>query len=439
MINNSGEKMYCRDLGGGISFRYIKESRFKTGCISVHFIMPLSRERVTANAVLAGLLKRSCEDYPEYTLFRRRLAMLYGAEVSASVSGIGNCQMVTVEISMPDDRFIPDGERVSVGCAELLCGMIFRPAKAADGSIFHSDDIETSIRLANERITSLINNKGEYAKHRCAAIMCENEAYGIESGGYAEDLPKITREVLVEAWQNMLQSAAVNILMVGTADGEAVAEKFRCAFDGVKRDYKQLPPAPDVPEVSAEREVVERMDVQQSKMVIGMRIPVTEPDGNTMAARLMSMLYGGTATSLLFNNVREKLSLCYYCSSNYLRKNGLIFVQSGLEEVNYRKAVDEIKKQLAVVAENKFKDEDLAATKLYAVNAFAEINDSVYSIERWYAMQFMDGCVLTPEEAAEKISAVTRDEVAECAAKAWVDTVYLLAPEKAEGSEGSEK
>ena len=117
----------------------------------------------------------------------------------------------------------------------------------------------------------------------------------------------------------------------------------------------------------------------------------------------------------------------------------MIFVQSGLEEVNYQKAVAEIKKQLAVAAENKFTDEELAATKLYAVNAFAEINDSVYSIERWYALQFMDGSVMTPEEAAEKISAVTRDEVAECAAKVCVDTIYLLAPEKAEVSEGSEE
>jgi predicted Zn-dependent peptidase len=44
---------------------------------------------------------------------------------------------------------------------------------------------------------------------------------------------------------------------------------------------------------------------------------------------------------------------------------------------------------------------------------------------------------MTPEEAAEKVSAVTRDEVAECAAKVTVDTIYLLAPEKSELSEGS--
>lgn len=433
----SNEKMYCRELGEGIHFRYIRESRFKTGCISVHFITPLVRENVTANAVLAGLLKRSCEDYPEFTQLQRRLAMLYGAEVSASVTGMGDSQMITVEISMLDDRFIPDGEKVSVGCAELLCGMIFRPAREADGSIFRSEDIDISLRLADERIKSIINNKGEYARHRCAAIMCEGEAYGIESGGYTEDLPDITREKLIEAWKNLLKTSAVNILMVGTADGDAVADRFISAFSQIKREYIDLSKATVIEKAEREREVVERMDVQQSKMVIGMRIPVVEPEGNTMAARLMCMLYGGTATSLLFSNVREKLSLCYYCSSMYMRKNGLIFVQSGLEEVNYRKAVSEIKKQLAVVAGNEFTDEELAATKLYAVNGFAEINDSVYSIERWYALQFTDGCIMTPEEAAKKISAVTRNEVAECAAQITVDTIYLLAPEKGVHLEGS--
>lgn len=433
----SDEKMYCRELGEGIHFRYIRENRFKTGCISVHFITPMTRNNVTANAVLAGLLKRSCEDYPEFTQLQRRLAMLYGAEVNASVTGMGNSQMITLEISMSDDRFIPDGEKVSVGCADLLCGMIFRPARESDGRLFRSEDIDISLRLADERIKSRINNKGEYAKHRCAEIMCEGEAYGIESGGYAEDLPLINRERLIEAWENLLKTSAVNILMVGTADGNAVAERFAQAFCGIKREYAEIQRENVIKRADCERSVVERMDVQQSKMVIGMRIPVVEPTGNTMAARLMSMLYGGTATSLLFSNVREKLSLCYYCSSAYMRKNGVLFVQSGLEEVNYDKAVNEIKRQLEIIAKNQFTDEEFEATKLYAVNGFSEINDSVYSIERWYAMQFMDGCIMTPEEAAEKISAVTRDEVAECASQITVDTIYLLAPERDERLEGS--
>ena len=425
-------------LGNGMTFRSVRESRFKTGCISVHFVTPLTREDATVNAVLAGLFKRSCARYPAFVELRRELAMLYGAEISAAVSALGDCQMITVEVAMTDDRFIPGGESVAAGCAELLCEMIFRPAREPDGSLFREEDVAIALRIADERIRSRVNDKGEYAMRRCAEIMCEGEPYGIDARGRAEDLPSVTRERLALAWDKLLRTAAVNIITVGTADAEAVARRFAEEFSRIDRDFQALP-APSVRErASSERAVTERMDVQQSKMVIGMRLPIAEPNDRTMAACLMSMLYGGTAVSLLFSNVREKMSLCYYCSSVYLRKNGLLFVRSGLEEENAEKAADEIKRQLQVIADNAFTDESFTATKLYAASAFAEVNDSVYSLERWYAMQFMDGCVRTPEQAAERMNAVTRQEVADCAAKVNVDTVYLLAPQRTDEAEGGD-
>lgn len=424
----SNQTVYASRLGDGIDFRYIHENRFKTSCISVHFITPIVRANVTVNAILGGLLKRSCERYPDFTRLRRRLAMLYGADLSASVGSIGHCQMITLEISMIDDRWIPDGGTISEDCAALLCDAIFRPAREADGSLFREEDMKISLRLARERIQSRINDKGEYAEHRCRAIMCAGEPYGIETGGYEEDLPNITRKGLARAWGWLLETAAVNIILVGAADHAAVERRFAEEFGKIERHFAPLPQANIIGRAEREREVIERMDVQQSKMVIGMRIPVAEPKDDTMPARVMSMLYGGGVTSLLFNNVREKLSLCYYCSSYYWRKNGIIVVRSGLEEENYATAVDEIKKQLAVIAKNEFTDEEFEAVKRYALGSFDEVKDSIYSLEQWYAMQYLDGCVRTPEQAAERLSAVTRREVADCAARVTIDTIYLLAP-----------
>lgn len=432
------DKIYGSRLGEGIDFRYIREDKFKTSCLSVHLVMPIVREDVTVNAVLAGLLKRSCEKYPTFTALRRQLAMLYGANVGAAVSNFGHCQMITLEISMIDDRFIPDGEAISEECAALLCDLLFRPAREADGSFFREEDVKISLRLAQERIQSRLNDKGEYASRRCMAEMCANEPCGIEAGGYEEDLPGITREGLAQAWQKLLSTAAVNIIMVGAAEHSAVERRFAEEFGQIRRDFVPLPKAEIVGKAENEREIIERMDVQQCKMVMGMRIPIAEPRDDTFPARLMAMLYGGGANSLLFNNVREKLSLCYYCSSSYLRKNGILMVHSGLEEENYATAVAEIKKQLAVIANNEFTDEEFEAVKRYAINGFEEMKDSIDAIERWYAMQYLDGCVRTPEQAAARYAAVTRREVADCAARVTVDTVYLLAPKQSDNTDTAE-
>lgn len=163
---------------------------------------------------------------------------------------------------------------------------------------------------------------------------------------------------------------------------------------------------------------------------MGFRLPVQEPDDMTVVCRLMSSLFGGGPTSLLFKNVREKLSLCYYCSSSYSRLCGTMYVYSGMDESNKEKAVEEIKRQLAVIARNEFTDDEFEAIKLFAICSLDNTKDSVGSIESWYAFQIFDGCIRTPEQEAERIKAVTRSQVAACASLVRLDTIYLLAPEE---------
>lgn len=434
----NSNNIYGSRLGEGIDFRYIHETKFKISCISVHLLVPMTRENVTVNAVLSGLLRRTCGKYPEFQQMRRRLAMLYGADASGSFCSLGNCQMLTLEIMMLDDRFIPNGETIAAECADLLCEMLFRPAREADGSLFREEDLRHAIKLAEERIASRINDKGDYALHRCLDEMCAGEPLGLEPGGYPEDLPNVTREALAQAWQELLRTAAVNIVMVGAGDHTAVERRFREEFGRIERAFAPLPEPVIKGRAECEREIVERMDVQQCKMVIGMRLPIAEPNDDTMPARVMSMLYGNGVNSLLFQNVREKLSLCYYCSSSFARKHGVMLVSCGLEETNYAAALSEIRKQLAVIADNAFTDEEFEAIRRAAVNDLEESKDSIYAIERWYAMQYGDGCVRTPEQTAERLLAVTRREIADCAAMVTVDTIYLLAPESADAQEAGE-
>lgn len=46
----------------------------------------------------------------------------------------------------------------------------------------------------------------------------------------------------------------------------------------------------------------------------------------------MTDVFGGGPYSRLFMNVREKLSLCYYCSARLIRGKGIIVIQSGIEK-----------------------------------------------------------------------------------------------------------
>lgn len=437
-MEKNENNIYVSELGEGISFRSVKETSFKDACIGVHFIYPIDRDDVTLNAILVSLINRSCAMYPQYSDFTRALCKLYGASVQTGINNLGSCQMMTVEIDFMDDRFVPGDECVSGECADLLCELIFRPKIGEDGFLFRQDEVDYSLKNAEERIKSLINDKEGYAASRCVDIMCEGEPMCIEPGGYLDDLPKVTREELTRVWRKILSTARVEIITVGGAGYESVKEIFAREFRAIDRQCVELTGLPPYKEPQEVKDITERMDVQQSRMVMGFRVPVQEPDDMTVVCRLMSSLFGGGSSSLLFKNVREKLSLCYYCSSSYSRLCGTMYVYSGLDESNKDKAVDEIQRQLKIIANNEFTDSEFEAIKLFAVCSLDNSQDSVGSIESWYAFQTFDGCIRTPEQEAERIMAVTRNQVAECASLVRLDTIYLLAPEIPEDASNPE-
>lgn len=106
--------------------------------------------------------------------------------------------------------------------------------------------------------------------------------------------------------------------------------------------------------------VEEAMDVSQGKLALGFRTGgITCWEEDYPALVMCNAVFGATPLSKLFLNVREKLSLCYYASSLYHRQKRLITVSSGIEFADYRRAYDEILRQLEAVQKGELEDWEL--------------------------------------------------------------------------------
>lgn len=103
--------------------------------------------------------------------------------------------------------------------------------------------------------------------------------------------------------------------------------------------------------------------MNQSKLVLGFRGGMTDENDDFYSRRIMTDVFGGGPYSRLFMNVREKLSLCYYCSARLIRGKGIIVIQSGIEKENRQKVLDEINRQLDIMKNGEFSDEDFEASK----------------------------------------------------------------------------
>jgi predicted Zn-dependent peptidase len=140
----------------------------------------------------------------------------------------------------------------------------------------------------------------------------------------------------------------------------------------------------------------------------------------------MNTVYGGGITSKLFRRVREEQSLCYYASSSIEKFKGVMVVSSGIEFSDYEKARTEILKQLDECRAQNITDEELESAKRYLISDLRSAMDSPGRLDDYYMGQIMEGLDGNLTDMAEKIAAVTKEEVARSAQAVTLDTVYFL-------------
>lgn len=420
-----------QSLADGAGVLTLADDRFKTARLTAALLLPLDPASASENAILPYLLQRCCAEYPDFTALKRRLNELYGARIAADVTRLGECQALTLTAVSIDDRYALHGEAVAAACAGLLSSMLFDPV-LVDGA-FPSDSVEQEKRCLIERIESEINNKRLYARRRCEELLCEGEPYAADRYGDIESVRALTPSAVAAAWRKALENAQVRLIAQGAAPSGSAADAFSAGLSSLP-ERRPLEPAVQVIRRADEaRERTERMDVGQAKLVLGLRAGIAEPDAAVPAMRLMNALLGGTPHSLLFRNVREKLSLCYYCQSSFDRLKGVMLIDSGVEEANAEKAKAEILRQLDAVREGAFTDEDLESARLSVVNQFRTIGDLQSTAASWYLGQSLSGPLSTPEDAARAIETVTREQVAEAARGVTLGAVYLLAGKEGGG------
>ena len=421
-IAKGSEAMKTQNLSEGIRFCSVKTDKFKTCRVNISLAMPLD-SNASSRALLTFMLQRRCAEYPDYISLNRELDELYGASISAGVTKRGEAQVLNFSLTAIDDRFALDGDKVVLRCAELLTKMIFEPL--TDGESFPADIIGQEKRLLIEIIENELNDKRRYAMLKCEEAMFADEAYGLNRFGTVEEVKALTPEDVYSAWRDVLEKSTVQIVMVSSLDPQPVAELIKSKFESVERHPVSVK-TQFVPGLPKPEYVSETMPLKQGKLVMGFRAGMRNEDDNVYPMKVAVDIFGGGTYSKLFSVVREKMSLCYYCSASLFAQKGVVMVQSGIENDNEEKAKSEILNQLKEVAEGNFSNETFSSSIKSLCDGRLNVNDIPESLCAWYTAQMMREELISPEEQVEKFKAVDKAQVIRAAKTIMLDTVYML-------------
>ncbi len=411
------------ELMPGVFLSHLRSDKFKTACMSVTLLTQLRRETAAMNAVIPFVLRRGTTRYSDMEQLSRRMDELYGAAVEPVVRRIGEIQCIGFYGSFPEPDYLPGGEALLGDTCALMAQLLLDPVTR--GGLLLPQYVDSEREKLLDIIRSRMNDKRSYALTRCIEEMCCYEDFAVSRFGSESEAENIHYKKLTRHYRELIQTCPVEIFYCGKTDFKAVSAAMRDAFSAMPRGEIDYDIGTDLRMNAVEdhvRFVEEEMDVTQGKLVLGFRLGECMEEPDIPALYVFNAVYGSGATSKLFMNVREKLSLCYYASSAVYPHKGIMLVSSGIEDA----ARDEILAQLDSVRRGEITDDELRSAKKSVASDLRAVQDSIGELEGFYLSQAIDGLDYGPAELAALAEDVTKEDVQAIAESIECDLIYFL-------------
>jgi predicted Zn-dependent peptidase len=409
-----------RKIADGVYFSSITDKRYKKNLISVAFSTQLSEDTATENVIVPVLLTKCNSKLPTYKAFNNKMSRLYASGIGGTAGRQYDLQTISFGAYYLDDIYALSGEKMTGIMTDILIDCLTSPV--TENGVFSEKFVELEKKTVIDNIETAINDKRSYAIERAMKTICKGEPASVCSYGTVEKAKLITPDSAYKAYCRMLETMPCEIICTGCSDFDGVAEKFAAAFEKAGRHDIENTTIALSPVKTQTEEVTERLTVNQSKLVLGFK----SHSDDDAALVLLQKIFGGTTSSKLFRNVREKMSLCYYCSAARNDLKGIMLVNSGVENENIEKTKEAVIDQLEEIKNGNFTNEDINFAEMAIKNDFKSVADSAGNVSNWYFDCIRKNDIVTPEEKLGRYLGVSKERIIAAAKSMVLDSVYVL-------------
>ena len=409
-----------RKIADGVYFSSITDKRYKKNLISVAFSTQLSEDTATENVIVPVLLTKCNSKLPTYKAFNNKMSRLYASGIGGTAGRQYDLQTISFGAYYLDDIYALSGEKMTGIMTDILIECLTSPV--TENGVFSEKFVELEKKTVIDNIETAINDKRSYAIERAMKTICKGEPASVCSYGTVEKAKLITPDSAYKAYRRMLETMPCEIICTGCSDFDGVAEKFAAAFEKAGRHDIENTTIALSPVKTQTEEVTERLTVNQSKLVLGFK----SHSDDDAALVLLQKIFGGTTSSKLFRNVREKMSLCYYCSAARNDLKGIMLVNSGVENENIEKTKEAVIDQLEEIKNGNFTNEDINFAEMAIKNDFKSVADSAGNVSNWYFDCIRKNDIVTPEEKLGRYLGVSKERIIAAAKSMVLDSVYVL-------------
>lgn len=408
----------------------INSEKFKSIYFSINFTMPVNKRQISENALLSAVLGKSNKKFKTQKEIQMYLYSLYGANFDIGIEKFGDLYNIEFRGECINKKYLPNNTDVVNEVLEFLYDAIYNP-NVLNGA-FDEEVVEREKKFILNKIREVKDDKLRYGIRKMEELMCKDEPFSTYVYGDEEDIYKITSSDLYKRYNEVISNSCITFIISGNLLGyEDIEEKVNNIFNNKlvsKLNYKDLIYNQ---KLNHNQEVVEEsQQTTQSVLSYGLRINNSNSN-DFYKLSVYNALLGGTPSSKLFQNFREKESLAYTVRSRYYRFKDIIIIYAGIQKENYEKAKLVLENEINKIKDGEISDEEFEASKKSIISDLKEWNDSKIALSKMFISNLfsLKNDSLTLEQMVDKFEKVTKQDIIDIASKITIEKIYFLGGE----------
>ena len=318
------------------------------------------------------------------------------------------------------------------GAFELLRLMLNEPR-------FNPPEVERIRRQLHSALLRDTNQPGDIASRAWWSTAFPDHPYGRPVKGMPDSVNAITIDDLKAYRQRVLARDGLKVALIGDITPEAAGKLLDQVFGGlaVKGDLK---PVPDIAMHGIGQRIVREVDVPQASVVFGgAGIPRKDPD--FIAAYVVNhILGGGSFSSRLYNEVREKRGLAYSVHESlvWLRHSAFVIGGTATRADRTADALGIIEDEIKRMREEGPSADELAKAKSFLKGSYAlNFDTSTKIIGQLVQMQVDDLGIDYVNERNRLIEAVTIEDAKRAAHRLYKGGILVTVAGRPNGLSSS--
>lgn len=408
----------------------INSEKFKSIYFSINFTMPVNKRQISENALLSAVLGKSNKKFKTQKEIQMYLYSLYGANFDIGIEKFGDLYNIEFRGECINKKYLPNNTDVVNEVLEFLYDAIYNP-NILNGA-FDEEVVEREKDFILNKIREVKDDKLRYGIRKMEELMCKDEPFSTYVYGDEDDIYKITSSDLYKRYNEVISNSCITFIISGNLLGyEDIEEKVNNIFNNKlvsKLNYKELIYNQ---KLNHNQEVVEESQ-QTTQSVLSYGLRINNPNSNDFyKLSVYNALLGGTPSSKLFQNFREKESLAYTVRSRYYRFKDIIIIYAGIQKENYEKAKLVIENEINKIKDGEISDEEFEASKKSIISDLKEWNDSKIALSKMFISNLfsLKNDSLTLEQMVDKFEKVTKQDIIDIASKITIEKIYFLGGE----------